>query len=143
MHGRCPAAARRRERRGAGSTIYASVKLLGRHDDADTYARQVLDRCREIGDRIITAYALTVLALSARALGDDQRAERLWRAIGAEEQQALLARWAEDRDPYQRRINTPESTGFNGAALRRLGHGRRLTSDEVPPPAPHPLSSST
>ena len=91
--------------------------LLGRHDDAEAYARQALERSREIGDRIITAHALTVLALSARALGEDERAGRLWEAIGAEEQQALLGRWSDDRDPYQRRILTPESAPFNGAAF--------------------------
>ena len=91
--------------------------LLGRHDDAEAYARQALERSREIGDHIMTGHALTVLVLSARALGEHKRAGRLWGAIGAEEQQALLGRWSEDRDPYQRRILTPESTGFNGAAF--------------------------
>jgi predicted ATPase len=110
--------------------------LLDRLQKAETYGRQALKLSRAIGDRIAMTYELAVLALTARAVGDDKRAGRLWGAIEAEEARAFLGRWPADREDYATRILTPASARLE----QGREEGRRLTLDQAvayalePPP---------
>jgi predicted ATPase/DNA-binding SARP family transcriptional activator len=101
--------------------------LLDRLQDAETYAQQAFTLSRGIGDRTTATYALAVLALAARARGDAERAGRLWGAIEAEEDRALLPGWPADRERYAKRILTPESPELT----RGLEKGRQLTFDDA------------
>lgn len=100
---------------------------LERVRDAETYGRQALALCSEIGDRMTMAYVLAVLALAARAGGDDQRAGRLWGAIEAEETRASLGRWSTDRDEYAPRL----LAGANAAFEQGREEGQQLSLDQV------------
>jgi predicted ATPase/DNA-binding SARP family transcriptional activator len=101
--------------------------MLGRFDDAETYARQAFEASCRIGDRTTATYALAVLALVARGCGDDEGAGRLWGALEAEEERAFLGRWSSDREEYARRILTPKSADFE----RGFAAGRQLTFEEA------------
>jgi predicted ATPase/DNA-binding SARP family transcriptional activator len=101
--------------------------MLGRFDDAETYARQAFEASCRIGDRTTATYALAVLALVARGCGDDESAGRLWGALEAEEERAFLGRWSSDREEYARRILTPKSPDFE----RGFAAGRQLTFEEA------------
>jgi predicted ATPase/DNA-binding SARP family transcriptional activator len=101
--------------------------MLGRFDDAETYARQAFEASCGIGDRTTATYALAVLALVARGCGDDEGAGRLWGALEAEEERAFLGRWSSDREEYARRILTPKSADFE----RGFAAGRQLTFEEA------------
>jgi hypothetical protein len=101
--------------------------MLGRFDDAETYARQAFEASCRIEDRTTATYALAVLALVARGCGDDEGAGRLWGALEAEEERAFLGRWSSDREEYARRILTPKSADFE----RGFAAGRQLTFEEA------------
>jgi hypothetical protein len=101
--------------------------LLDRIGDAESYGRQALALSREVGDRITMAGALAVLAASARASAEDERAGRLWGAIEAEEQRAFLGRWSSEREEYASRVLADATAELE----QGLEHGRRLTFDEV------------
>jgi predicted ATPase/class 3 adenylate cyclase len=101
---------------------------LGRQDEAEQHAFEALDLARRIEDRQNLVFALLVLALAARARGDDERAGRIWGAIETESARAPLGRWETVyRDAY-------EATIFSGAGEdfeRGLEEGRGLSLDEA------------
>jgi predicted ATPase/DNA-binding SARP family transcriptional activator len=101
--------------------------LLNRLHEAETYGRQALKLSCVIGDRIAMTYELAVLALAARAGGDDKRAGRLWGAIEAEEARAFLGQWPADREDYATRILLPDSAQLE----QGREDGGRLTLDEA------------
>ena len=72
-------------------------------------------------------YELAVLALAARAGGDDKRAGRLWDAIEAEEARAFLGHWPAEREDYATRILLPHSAQLE----QGREDGRRLTLDQA------------
>jgi predicted ATPase/DNA-binding SARP family transcriptional activator len=100
---------------------------LGRVEDAEAPCLEALALSREIGSRINTVYALAVLAMAARARGDDDRAGRLWGAIEAEEARTFLGYWADYREQYAGKVLVPASAKLESA----LGTGRRLPLDEA------------
>jgi tetratricopeptide (TPR) repeat protein len=101
--------------------------LLNRLPQAETYGREALKLSRAIGDRIAMTYELAVLALGARAGGDDKRAGCLWGAIEAEEARTFLGHWSADREDYATRILLPDSAQLE----RGRDEGRRLTLDQA------------
>jgi predicted ATPase/DNA-binding SARP family transcriptional activator len=100
---------------------------LNRLPQAETYGRQALKLSRAIGDRIAMTYELAVLALAARAGGEDKRAGRLWGAIEAQEARAFLGQWPADREDYATGILLPHSAQLE----QGREDGRRLTLDEA------------
>jgi predicted ATPase/class 3 adenylate cyclase len=97
---------------------------LGRQDEAEQHACSALDLARRMDDRQNMVFALVVLALAARARGDDERAGRIWGAIEAESARARIGRWESVyRQEYEQQI----LQGAGSALERGLEHGRNLS----------------
>jgi predicted ATPase/DNA-binding SARP family transcriptional activator len=100
--------------------------MLDRLEDAASHAQQAFRLSFGIGDRITATYALAVLALVARRLGDEERAGRLWGAIEAEEERSSLGQWQAEREQYASRI-LAKSEDFD----RGFASGRQMSFEEA------------
>jgi tetratricopeptide (TPR) repeat protein len=111
------------------------VTDLGRPDEAQLHAQQALELSREIGDRMTMVFSLASLAVAAHALGNDERAGRIWGAIEAEEERGFLGYWSAYREFYSERVDASESPAFE----RGLKAGRTQTLEESATLALEPL----
>ncbi len=103
-----------------------ALLALGRAHEAQDYARDAVALSREMDDRMTTVASLAMLARTARALGEEARAGRLWGAIEAEEARAPLGRWHRYRDEFAVTVVDPTSTEFERG--RSEGRAQSLRS---------------
>jgi tetratricopeptide (TPR) repeat protein len=96
-------------------------------DSAAVYARRSLKLYRELGDRQSMVLALMLLAASADASGDAERAGRLWGGIEVEIAQRPVAFWETDRPRYEPKVLARPGSEFEHG----LEEGRRLELDAV------------
>lgn len=66
--------------------LAAAALDAGRAADAERWARDGLELCHRMGNRVFGRQALAVLARTAAARGDDERAVALWSAVEASEE---------------------------------------------------------
>jgi tetratricopeptide (TPR) repeat protein len=101
---------------------------LGRRDEAERHASAALELARRLNDRQTVVFALALVALVARARGDDDLAGRIWGAIDAESARAAIGRWESVyRREYEQRI-----VGGAGPAFERgLEAGRGISLEAL------------
>jgi hypothetical protein len=80
-----------------------------------------------IGDRVAITWELAILALCARARGDEEAAGRLWGAIEAEEESGFVGRFASVRGDYAHELLEGATPAFE----RGRNEGRWLGVDGV------------
>jgi predicted ATPase len=96
---------------------------LGRTDHAEAYGRDALRIAAAIRDRQVTVYLLALLAATAAAHGQLERAGAVWGAVEADEARGRIGQWEGERDLYAARV-----LGYEGEAFERgRVEGRRMT----------------
>ena len=101
---------------------------LGRSVEAEAYGRHALRIAAAIQDRQLTVYLLALLAATAAAHGQLERAGAVWGAVEAEEARGLIGQWEAERDFQAARVLEHENEAFE----RGRAEGRRMTlSDAV------------
>jgi hypothetical protein len=93
---------------------------LGRTDDAEAYARDALRIAAAIGDRQLTVYLLALLAATAAAHGELERAGAVWGAVEAEEVRGRIGQWEGERDVYAARVLEYEDEAFESGRVEGL-----------------------
>ena len=96
---------------------------LGRTDEAEAYAREALRLAAAIHDRQLTVYLLALLAATAAARGELEKAGAVWGAVEAEEARGRIGQWETERGVYAARVLEYEGEAFD----RRRAEGRRMT----------------
>src|SRR5204863_9149875 len=100
---------------------------LGRIDEAEAYARDALRLAAAIHDRQLTVYLLALLAATAAAQKEAERAGILWGALEREEARGPVGQWEAERDDYRSRVQPDDFEQFELGRTR----GRRLSPAEV------------
>jgi predicted ATPase/DNA-binding SARP family transcriptional activator len=100
---------------------------LGRLDEAEAFGREAVAVSCTIGDRVAITWELAILALCARARGDEEAAGRLWGAIEAEEESGFVGRFASVRGDYAHELLEGATPAFE----RGRNEGRWLGVDGV------------
>jgi predicted ATPase len=94
---------------------------LGRTGEAEAYGRDGLRMAAAIQDRQLTVYLLALLAATAVAGGQLERAGAVWGAVEAEEERARIGQWEAERDFYADRVLQEPNEAFErGRAEGRL-----------------------
>ena len=99
----------------------------GEVDAAERHARRALSLSIELGDRQGSVFAAAELACAAALSDDAAAAGRLWGAIAAEEDNAPVGQWSEQRSAYAAVVERVRGTKFDAAVER----GRFLSLDEA------------
>jgi tetratricopeptide (TPR) repeat protein len=99
---------------------------IDRPDHAMSRARESLPIARTIGDRQGMVYGLTLLAWAAAAVGEVERAGRLWGAVDAEAARGRIGQWEDERDDYAGHV-VDAAPEFE----RALAEGRQLSLEEA------------
>ncbi|HKC76956.1 MAG TPA: hypothetical protein VKB70_01080, partial [Gaiellaceae bacterium] len=102
------------------------ARELGQMQKAEERAREALRHAIAFSDRQGTVYAIATLAQNATAAGDFERAGRLWGALEAESERALVGSWERNRDEAADSI-VREDPAFE----RGRGEGRRLSFEDA------------
>jgi len=76
-----------------------------------------------IHDRQLTVYLLALLAATAAAHGELEKAGALWGAVEAEEARGRIGQWEAERDDYAARVLEHENEAFERGRVE----GRRMT----------------
>jgi predicted ATPase len=94
---------------------------LGRTGEAEAYGRDGLRMAAAIQDRQLTVYLLALLAATAVAHGQLERAGAVWGAVEAEEGRGRIGQWEAERDFYATRVLQDPNEAFErGRAEGRL-----------------------
>jgi tetratricopeptide (TPR) repeat protein len=99
---------------------------LGRNDYATEQAGQAVRLAGQIHDRQFTIYGLALLARLAVAVGDVERAGRLWGAVEAEEARGPVGYWELGRDEIAAAVVVASPEFESGRSS-----GRALSLDEA------------
>jgi tetratricopeptide (TPR) repeat protein len=100
------------------------ARELGEMDKAEERAREGLRVAIALGDRQGTVYAIATLAQNSTAAGELERAGRLWGALEAESERALVGAWERAQDDAAGTIVRDDP-----AFERGREEGRRLSFD--------------
>jgi hypothetical protein len=101
---------------------------LGRTSEAEAYGRDALRIAFAIQDRQLIVYLLAILAGTAAAHGQVEKAGALWGAVEAEERRGSVGQWEAEREAYAARVLDHENEAFATGRVK----GRRMTlSDAV------------
>jgi predicted ATPase len=101
---------------------------LGRTDQAEAYGRDALRIAAAIQDRQLIVYLLAILAATAAAHGQLEKAGAFWGAVEVEERRGRIGQWEAERDVYAARVLEYEGEAFERGRVE----GRRMTlSDAV------------
>ena len=100
---------------------------LGRIDEAEAYARKGLRLSTAIHDRQLTIYLLALLAATAAAHGEAERAGILWGALEREAARSPVGQWEAERDDYRSRVEPDDHARFE----RGRAHGSLISLDEA------------
>jgi predicted ATPase len=96
---------------------------LGRTNEAEAYAREALRLAAALHDRQLTVYLLALLATTAAAHGELEKAGAVWGAIETDEARGLIGQWEAEREVYAARVLEYEDEAFE----RGRAEGRRMT----------------
>jgi predicted ATPase len=101
---------------------------LGRTGEAEAYGRDALRLAVAIQDRQLIVYLFAILAETAAAHGQLEKAGAVWGALEAEEGRGRVGQWEAERDVYATRVLDHENEAFATGRVK----GRRMTlSDAV------------